>query len=85
MIEYALIAVMHLYGDKLGPEILLDYYPTQQECIEVAANAQYIVDEIELQWYYFMEEERSNGNMVPRIKSIGMFCKPLEEIDGDEV
>ena len=85
MIEYALIAVLHLYGDELGPDMVIDYYPTEQECIEVASNAHYIVNEIELQWYSFMEEERSNGNMVPPIKSIGMFCKPLGEIGGDKV
>ena len=85
MIEYVLVAVLHLYGDKLGPEVVIDYYPSEQECIEIAANAQYIVNEIQLQWLSFMEEERSHGNMVPAINSIGMFCKPLEEINGDMV
>lgn len=85
MIEYVLVAVLHLYGDELGPEMALDFYPTEQECIKTASNAQHIVNEIELQWYRFMKEERSNGNMIPHIVSIGMFCKPLGEIDGDKV
>ena len=85
MIEYVLVAVLHLYGDKLGPEMVIDFYPTEQECIEVAANAQYIVDEIEYQWDGFMKEERSHGHMVPPIVSIGMFCKPLENVPGEEV
>ena len=46
MIEFVLVAVLHLYGDKLGPEMVIDFYPTEQECIEQAANAQFIVDEI---------------------------------------
>ena len=85
MIEYVLVAVLHLYGDKLGPEMVIDFYPTEQKCIEVAANAQYIVDEIEYQWNGFMKEERRNGHMVPPIVSIGMFCKPLENAPGEEV
>ena len=32
-----------------------------------------------------MKEERRNGNMVPPIVSIGMFCKPLENAPGEEV
>jgi len=51
----------------------------------VAANAQYIVDEIEYQWDGFMKEERSYGHVVPPIVSIGMFCKPLENVSGEEV
>ena len=56
MIEFVLVAVLHLYGDKLGPEMVIDFYPTEQECIEQAANAQFIVDEIQNQWYGFIEE-----------------------------
>ena len=85
MIEYVLVAVLHLYGDELGPEMVIDFYPTEQECIEQAANAQHIVNEIEDQWYGFIIEQRNRGNMVPPIQSIGMFCKPLDKIDGDKV
>tara|TARA_B100000424_G_scaffold230223_1_gene191981 strand:+ start:885 stop:1169 length:285 start_codon:yes stop_codon:yes gene_type:complete len=85
MIEYVLVAVLHLYGDKLGPEMVIDFYPTEQECIEQAANAQFIVDEIQNQWYGFIEEERRHGHYVPHIESIGMFCKPLDKIPGEEI
>jgi hypothetical protein len=85
MLEFVLVAVLHLYGDKLGPEMVIDFYPTKQECIETAANAQHIVNEIESQWYGFIIEERNRGNMVPPIKSIGMFCKPLDMVEGEEV
>ena len=33
----------------------------------------------------FMKEERSNGHVVPPIASIGMFCKPLGNVPGEEV
>jgi len=85
MIEYVLVAVLHLYGDKLGPEMVIDFYPTEQKCIEQASDAQFIVNEIESQWNGFMKEERRNGHMVPPIVSIGMFCKPLENAPGEEV
>ena len=49
MVEYVLIAVLHLYGDELGPEMVIDFYPTKQECIETAENAHSIVNEIEEQ------------------------------------
>ena len=84
MVEFVLVAVLHLSGDELGPEMVIDFYPTIQECIVQADDAQHIVNEIQSQWYGFMKEARSHGNMVPPIVSIGMFCKPLKEAHGDE-
>ncbi len=85
MVEYVLIAVLHLYGDELGPEMVIDFYPTKQECIETAENAHSIVNEIESQWYGFIIEERNRGHMVPPISSIGMFCKPMSELNGEQI
>ena len=33
MVEFVLVAVLHLSGDELGPEMVIDFYPTIQECI----------------------------------------------------
>ena len=79
MLEFVLIAVLHLEGDKLGPEMVIDIYPTQQLCIERASTARDIVARIEQEWYGYIHEEASHGHHVPPIKSIGMFCKPLGE------
>ena len=49
MIEYVLVAILHLHGDILGPEMVIDFYPTEQKGIEQASEAQFIVNEIEYQ------------------------------------
>lgn len=85
MIEFVLIAVLHLEGDRLGPEMVIDFYPTLQKCYDRAEKADDVVAMIQQEWYGFMDEEASHGHHVPPIKSIGMFCKPLEEAPGEEI
>ena len=46
MIEFVLIAHLHLVDGRLGPDILIDFYPTNQECRERAENASDIVDSV---------------------------------------
>ena len=65
--------------------MVINFYPTKQECIETAENAHSIVNEIESQWYGFIIEERNRGHNVPTISSIGMLCKQMSELDGEQV
>ena len=85
MIEFVLIAHLHLVDGRLGPDILIDFYPTNQECRERAENAGDIVAIINQEWYAYMDEEASHGHIVPPIKEIGMYCKPLEEAPGEKI
>ena len=78
MTEYLLIAVLHLYGDKLGPEMAFDTYSTEAECIYAAQTADVIVEKINSQWWSFMAEQRSLGRDVPPIESIGMWCRAIQ-------
>ena len=85
MIEFVLIAHLHLVDGRIGPDILIDFYPTNQECRERAENAGDIVAIINQEWYAYMDEEASHGHIVPPIKEIGMYCKPLEEAPGEKI
>ena len=85
MIEFVLIAHLHLVDGRLGPDILIDFYPTNQECRERAENAGDIVAIIKQVWYAYMDEEASHGHIVPPIKEIGMYCKPLEKAPGEQI
>ena len=85
MIEFVLIAHLHLVDGRLGPDILIDFYPTNQECRERAENAGDIVAMINQEWYAYMDEEASHGHIVPPIKEIGMYCKPLEKAPGEQI
>ena len=85
MIEFVLIAHLHLVDGRLGPDILIDFYPTNQECRERAENAGDIVAIINQEWYAYMDEEASHGHIVPPIKEIGMYCKPLEKAPGEQI
>ena len=85
MIEFVLIAHLHLADGRLGPDMLIDFYPTLQECRERAENAGDIVAIINQEWYAYMDEEASHGHIVPPIKEIGMYCKPLEEAPGEKI
>lgn len=85
MIEFVLIAHLHLVDGRLGPDMLIDFYPTLQECRERAENAGDIVAIINQEWYAYMDEEASHGHIVPPIKEIGMYCKPLEEAPGEQI
>ena len=85
MIEFVLIAHLHLVDGRLGPDMLIDFYPTEQECRERAENAGDIVAIINQEWYAYMDEEASHGHIVPPIKEIGMYCKPLEEAPGEQI
>ena len=85
MIEFVLIAHLHLVDGRLGPDMLIDFYPTNQECRERAENAGDIVAIINQEWYAYMDEEASHGHIVPPIKEIGMYCKPLEEAPGEKI
>ena len=85
MIEFVLIAHLHLVDGRIGPDILIDFYPTNQECRERAENAGDIVAIINQEWYAYMDEEASHGHIVPPIKEIGMYCKPLEEAPGEQI
>jgi len=80
MLEFVLIAVLHLDGDIRGPVSLIDIYPTMQECIEGAVTAQDIVYDITMEWHVYRDEQRSIGNEVPSLISIGMLCKPMSEL-----
>ena len=85
MIEFVLIAHLHLVDGRIGPDILIDFYPTNQECRERAENAEDIVAIINQEWHAYMDEEASHGHIVPPIKEIGMYCKPLEEAPGEQI
>ena len=85
MIEFVLIAHLHLVDGRVGPDILIDFYPTNQECRERAENAGDIVAIINQEWYAYMDEEASHGHIVPPIKEIGMYCKPLEKAPGEQI
>ena len=85
MIEFVLIAHLHLVDGRLGPDMLIDFYPTEQECRERAENAGDIVAIINQEWYAYMDEEASHGHIVPPIKEIGMYCKPLGEAPGEQI
>ena len=85
MIEFVLIAHLHLVDGRLGPDMLIDFYPTLQECRERAENAGDIVAIINQEWYAYMDEEASHGHIVPPIKEIGMYCKPLGEAPGEQI
>ena len=85
MIEFVLIAHLHLVDGRIGPDILIDFYPTNQECRERAENAGDIVAIINQEWYAYMDEEASHGHIVPPIKEIGMYCKPLEKAPGEQI
>ena len=65
--------------------MLIDFYPTLQECRERAENAGDIVAIINQEWYAYMDEEASHGHIVPPIKEIGMYCKPLGEAPGEQI
>ena len=43
MIEFVLIAHLHLFDGRLGPDMVIDFYPTHSECRERAENAEDIV------------------------------------------
>ena len=51
MIEFVLIAHLHLTDGRLGPDMVIDFYPTNQECRERAENAEDIVAMINQEWY----------------------------------
>ena len=85
MIEFVLIAHLHLVDGRVGPDILIDFYPTNQECRERAENAEDIVAMINQEWYGYIDEEASHGHIVAPIKEIGMYCKPLEEAPGEQI
>ena len=82
MIEFVLIAQLHLADGRFGPSMNLDYFSEEVKCHERARNAEDIVNEIKQQWNVYMDEERSIGNVIPPIDSIAMYCKPLEESGG---
>ena len=85
MIEFVLIAHLHLTDGRLGPDMVIDFYPTHSECRERAENAEDIVAMINQEWYAYMDEEASHGHIVPPIKEIGMYCKPLGEAPGEQI
>ena len=85
MIEFVLIAVLHLSDGRLGPTMNIDYFSTKHMCIDRARNAEDIVEMIKQEWYGYMDEEASHGHPVPPIDSIAMFCKPIEELEGQEL
>ena len=85
MIEFVLIAHLHLVDGRLGPDMLIDFYPTNQECRDRAENAGDIVAIINQEWYAYMDEEAAHGHIVPPIKEIGMYCKPLEKAPGEQI
>ncbi len=83
MLEFVLIAVLHLDGDVLGPSTLIDIYPTEQLCIERASDGQDIVDQLQYEWYEFRSQ---NPDMnLPVVLSIGMFCKPMYEVEENSI
>tara|TARA_B100000900_G_C19984859_1_gene475275 strand:- start:56 stop:307 length:252 start_codon:yes stop_codon:yes gene_type:complete len=83
MLEFVLIAVLHLDGDVLGPSTIIDIYPTEQLCIEQASNAQDIVHQLQYEWFRFRKE---NAELeVPVLLSIGMFCKPIHEVEENSI
>ena len=83
MLEFVLIAVLHLDGDVLGPSTLIDIYPTEQLCIERASDSQDIVDRLQYEWYEFRSQ---NPDMnLPVVLSIGMFCKPMHEVKENSI
>lgn len=78
-LEFVLIAVLHLEGDVLGPSKVIEIFPSQDACYERAENAEDIVYRLEMDWYRTMDEEASIGSHIPPLKSVGMFCTPLNE------
>ena len=85
MIEYVLIAVLHLADGRYGPSMNIDYFSKEHMCIDRARNAEDIVEMIKQEWYAYMDEEASHGPPVPPSDSIAMYCKPLEELPGEEI
>ena len=85
MLEFVLIAVLHLDGDVLGPSTLIDIYPTEQLCIERATDSQDIVDRIQYEWYDYTREQSRLGVEVPVILSVGMFCKPMHKVKDNSI
>ena len=85
MLEFVLIAVLHLDGDVLGPSTVIDIYPTEQLCIERASDGQDIVDILQYEWYDYAREQSRLGIDVPVILSIGMLCKPMHEVKENSI
>ena len=72
MVEFVLIAVLHLSDGRLGPTMNIDYFAKEHMCIERAKNAEDIVERIKQEWYAYMDEEASHGHPVPPIDKIGI-------------
>ena len=85
MIEFVLIAQLHLSDGRFGPSMNIDYFSKEYMCIDRARNAEDIVEMIKQEWYAYMDEEASHGHPVPPIDKIAMYCKPLEESGGQEL
>ena len=85
MVEWVLIAVLHLSDGRLGPTMNIDYFAKEHMCIERAGHAEDIVELIQQEWYAYMDEEASHGHPVPPIDKIAMYCKPLEELPGEQI
>ena len=85
MVEFVLIAVLHLSDGRLGPTMNIDYFAKEHMCIERAGNAEDIVEMIQQEWYAYMDEEASHGHPVPPIDKIGMYCTPLTEAPGEKI
>ena len=85
MIEFVLIAQLHLTDGRFGPSMNIDYFAKEYMCVERARNAEDIVEMIKQEWYAYMDEEASHGHPVPPIDKIAMYCKPLEEAPGEKI
>ena len=85
MIEFVLIAQLHLADGRFGPSMNIDFFSTEYMCHERARNAEDIVEMIKQEWYAYMDEEASHGHPVPPIDKIAMYCKPLEESGGTKL
>ena len=85
MIEFVLIAQLHLADGRFGPSMNIDYFAKEYMCIERARNAEDIVEMIKQEWYAYMDEEASHGHPVPPIDSIAMYCKPISELEGTQI
>jgi len=86
MVEFVLVAVLHLADGRFGPSMNIDYFAKEHMCIERAKNAEDIVDMISQEWFAYMDEEASLGHPVPPIDRIMMYCKPIEEVlEGQQI
>ena len=85
MIEFVLIAQLHLTDCRFGPSMNIDFFSTEYMCHERARNAEDIVEMIKQEWYAYMDEEASHGHPVPPIDKIAMYCKPLDKAPGEEI